>query len=279
MTAMPSGCVGIVAGGGDLPVRLARRCQAAGRAYVVSRIAGLTDPELADHPGSELPLGALGARFEALKAAGVATVVMAGTVKRPDFAALKLDRVGAALLPRLLSAALKGDDALLRVLVEACEREGFVVVGADAVDGELLAPRGPLGAVRPTADAIADIEKGMGLAAALGAWDVAQGVVVCRGLVLAVEAAEGTDAMLARVPALPEAIRGRAAAPAGVLVKRSKPIQDRRIDLPVIGPATVAAAAAAGLAGIAVEAGSVLVVDRAATAAAADAAGLFVVGV
>jgi DUF1009 family protein len=96
--------------------------------------------------------------------------------------------------------------------------------------------------------------------------------------VLALEAAEGTDAMLARVAALPMAVRGEAGARRGVLVKCAKPIQDRRIDLPTIGVDTLEAAAKAGLSGLAVEAGGALIVDRAAVVARADALGMFVVG-
>jgi DUF1009 family protein len=275
---MSAGPVGIIAGGGALPVRLAEQCARTGRTYFVARIEGLADPALADHPGASFPLGAMGARFAALKAAGCTAVVMAGLVKRPDFAALKLDARGAAMLPRLMAAAVKGDDALLRVLAEECEREGLQVLGAEAVFDDLLAPQGVFGACAPSHENMQDIAKGMMIAGALGGFDIAQGVVVCRGLVLAVEAAEGTDAMLARLCALPETIRGRPGAPAGVLVKRAKPGQDRRLDLPVIGAATLTGAKAAHLAGIAVEAGGALVIDRAALTGAADAAGLFLFG-
>jgi UDP-2,3-diacylglucosamine hydrolase len=271
--------VGVIAGGGALPVRLAEACRLTGRPYFIARIAGMADSVLNDHPGAEFGLGEMGARFKALKAAGVQAVALVGMVKRPDFAALKLDARAALMLPRVLAAAKQGDDAILRVIVDECEREGFTVIGAEAIAADLLAPKGVLAGAAPDAAAQTDIEKGMNVAAELGRFDIAQGCVVCDGFVLAVEAAEGTDAMLTRVAELPQAGRGTLATRRGVLVKRAKPIQDRRVDLPVIGIDTVAGAARAGLAGIAVEAGACLILDREAVMAAALGAGLFVVGV
>ena len=166
-----------------------------------------------------------------------------------------------------------GDDGLLSALVRALEDEGFRMVGADDVVSDLLAPQGPLGAVAPEAEAKADIALGIDVALALGALDVGQAVVVQQGLVLGVEAAEGTDALIERCGGL------RRAGPGGVLVKVKKPGQDRRVDLPTIGVSTVTAAAAAGLSGIAVEAGGTLVMDRSAVAETADRVGVFVIGV
>lgn len=270
--------LGVVAGGGDLPVRIAQACAAQGRAYFVSRIAGLTDPALSAAPGDEHGLGQVGGRLKGLKAAGCDAVVFAGLVKRPDFSTLSLDPKGVMLIGKVLAAAKRGDDALLRVLVEAFEHEGFAVIGAEEALGDLAGPVGALGAHAPSDAALADIEKAAEIAAAIGRFDIGQGCVVCDGLVLAVEAQEGTDAMLARVAQLPEAIRGTALARRGVLVKRPKPIQERRIDLPTLGVATIENAAAAGLAGVAYEAGGALLVDREAMRARADALGLFVFG-
>jgi DUF1009 family protein len=220
----------------------------------------------------------MGARFKALKDAGCDAVTFVGLVRRPDFKTLKLDGRAALMMPKVLAAARRGDDALMRTVLNEFEREGFEVVGPEAAFAGLLAPTGPLGSHAPNAEARADIEKGAAVAAALGFWDVGQGCVVCDGFVLALEAAEGTDAMLARVAELPLAVRGADAARRGVLVKRAKPAQDRRIDLPTIGMATLEGAARAGLAGIAVEAGGAFVVDRDRLVARADALGMFIVG-
>jgi UDP-2,3-diacylglucosamine hydrolase len=270
--------IGVIAGGGELPVRIAEHCATIGAPYYVARIVGVSDPSLATHPGGDFGLGEMGVRFRALREAGCDAVTFVGIVKRPDFKSLKLDARAALMMPRVLAAARNGDDALLRVLGDEHEREGFRLVGADEVLAALLAPAGPLGAVTPTVEQLLDIEKAAAVAAALGSWDVGQGCVVCDGLVLALEAQEGTDVMLARAAALPPEIRGAPGNPRGVLLKRAKPIQDRRIDLPTIGPATLEGVARAGLAGIAVEAGGALVMQRDALIARADALGLFVYG-
>jgi hypothetical protein len=270
--------LGVIAGGGELPVRIAEHCASTGAPYYVARIIGVSDAVLSTHPGGDFGLGEMGARFRALRDAGCDAVTFVGVVKRPDFRSLKLDARAALMMPRVLSAARKGDDALLRVLGDEHEREGFRLVGADEVLAALLAPAGALGAVSPDALQLEDIAKGGQVAAALGAWDVGQGCVVCDGLVLALEAQEGTDQMLARVAGLPTEIRGAPGAPRGVLVKRPKPIQDRRIDLPTIGLPTIEAVARAGLAGIAVEAGGALVMQREALISRADDLGLFVYG-
>jgi DUF1009 family protein len=202
-----------------------------------------------------------------------------GNVSRPDFSALIPDLRGLAVMPAAIAAARKGDDALLRLMLGEFEKEGFAIEGAHEVMDDLTLAAGPLGRCTPSSQDVADVERALEVARSLGALDVGQAVAVCRGLVLAVEAQEGTDAMLARVAVLPEAIRGRPGAPAGVLAKAPKPIQETRVDLPTIGPATVQAAARAGLAGIAGEAGRLLVLDREAVVSLADELGLFIVGV
>ena len=197
----------------------------------------------------------LGKTIKALKAARCQAVCFAGLVPRPDFAALRPDLRGLSALPGAVAAAGKGDDALLRFIIREFEREGFAIEGADEVVGGLTIGEGPLGARRPGAADGEDIDRAMLAARAIGRLDIGQAAVVARGLVLAVEAQEGTDAMLARCAQLPAALRGAPEAPAGVLAKAPKPRQDRRIDLPTIGPATVMARRARGLAGVAGEAG------------------------
>jgi lipid-A-disaccharide synthase len=193
-------------------------------------------------------------------------------VKRPKLADLRPDPRAAQFLARIAAKAL-GDDGLLAAVVAEVEREGFHVVGADAILADLLAPLGPLGAHRPDDAALADIAVGVAAAAELGRRDIGQAVVVQHREVLGEEDAAGTDALLARCAARLKPGGG------GVLVKVKKPQQERRVDLPTIGVETVGNAAAAGLRGIAIEAGQSLIIDRAAVVAAADAAGLFVVGV
>lgn len=270
--------LGLIAGGGDLPIVLAEHCAATGRDYFVARIEPFASASLENHPGVTLNLGEMGGRMQALKDAGVDAVVLIGRVPRPDVSQLKLDERAQAMIPAFLAAAAKGDDALLRLLLEEHEREGFRVLGAEEVMGNLLAPAGAWGVIVPTDAQHRDIAKAAKLAAAIGALDVGQGVVVANGVPLAVEAQEGTDAMLTRVAALPTAVRGASDNRHGVLLKRPKPIQERRIDLPVVGIRTIQGAAAAGLAGIAVEAQGALAVRRDEMVAEADRLGMFLYG-
>jgi len=271
--------LGLIAGGGGLPVEIAEHCEQAGRPLFVMRLKGFAGLGLTDYPGADVGLGEFGKCFDSLHRAGVETVCMAGTVSRPDFRALKPDWRGLFYLPGAIAAARKGDDALLRFVVGAFEKEGFAVEGAHQVMDDLTLGAGPLGAVSPTEDQMQDALRALYVAREIGRIDVGQGAVVCDGLVLAVEAQEGTDAMLRRVGGLPEAIRGRPGDVRGVLAKAPKPAQESRVDLPTIGLGTIQEIARAGLAGVVGEVGHLLVLDREALIALADELGVFVYGV
>ena len=196
---------------------------------------------------------------------------MAGPVRRPSLTELRPDLTTARFLARVGARAL-GDDGLLRAVIGLLEDEGFRVVGVHEILGDILAHEGTWGRHTPDAVAWRDIERGLRVATALGREDVGQAVVVQQGIVLGVEGIEGTDRLLARCGDLRRPGEG------GVLVKIRKPAQDQRADLPTVGTRTVAGAKAAGLRGIAVEAGSTLVMDYDALVAEADAAGLFLHG-
>lgn len=271
--------LGIIAGGGNLPVRLAEVCRETGRPYTVVALQGWADDAISSHPHKSVGLAKIGGILEFLKQEGAEEIVMAGYLNRPDFTKMRPDWKGIKLLPRAVMAAGRGDDALLRFLVSEFEKDGFRVVGAHDVMEALLIEKGPLGTLGPDSEAMADIKKGLEVVKATGALDIGQGAVVARGLVLAVEAQEGTDAMLERITTLQPEIRGDAKKRAGVLVKIPKPAQERRIDLPTIGHRTLTNAAAAGLKGIAVAAGGALVLDKRDVAKLADELGLFVVGI
>ena len=273
-----AGPLGLIAGGGDLPGAVARRCEAEGRPVFVVRLAGFADPSLARFPGIEAAIGEFGRTLEALEKEGCEAVCFAGYVSRPDFRSLKTDRKGAAILPGLIAAAVRGDGALLRKILQVFEDAGFRIEGADAMLGGDTLGDGALGAVRPTPAQAEDVRKALAVARAAGELDIGQGAVVCDGLVLAVEAQEGTDAMLDRVAGLPAPLRGNADHRRGVLAKAPMPVQDRRVDLPVIGAGTIERAARAGLAGVAGEAGGLILIDSPAVRAAADRLGLFVWG-
>jgi hypothetical protein len=276
---MGGGILGIIAGGGDLPRAVAESAQAAGRPLFVLALRGSADDWVSRYAHQWVNLGETGKALRALRDAGCEDVLLVGRVERPKFSEIKLDAKSILLAPRVMAAALKGDDALLRSLVDIFEREGFRAIGVAEAAPSLVAGLGAIGKVKPAREHEADIAIGLRVVSALGLLDVGQAAIVCQGLTLAVEAAEGTDAMIARTALLPEHVRGTRENPRGVLVKAAKPIQDRKTDLPVIGVTTVANAVNAGLAGIAVEAGGSLIVDREAVRAAADAARFFVVGV
>ncbi|MCI0400184.1 MAG: UDP-2,3-diacylglucosamine diphosphatase LpxI [Gammaproteobacteria bacterium] len=265
--------LGIIAGGGELPASLISICRATGREFFVLAVDGYTDPKLVeDLPHAWTRLGAFETSIQLLRGAGVEELVLAGHARRPSFSGMMPD----ARLRRLLlhlGFAASGDDGLLSGVIKEFEEEGFRVVGLQSIIGDVLAVEGVYTKCEPDEQARLDIARGVKVARALGAEDVGQSVVVQHGMVLGVEAIEGTDALLARCGTL------KRDGPGGVLVKVKKPVQERRVDLPTIGLSTVHGAAGAGLRGIAIEAGGSLVVDRRAVTRAADAAGLFIMGI
>ncbi|HEX3811154.1 MAG TPA: UDP-2,3-diacylglucosamine diphosphatase LpxI [Rhizomicrobium sp.] len=270
--------LGIIAGGGDLPIAVAESAISAGREIFIVALLGSADEQVTRFPHGWSSLGEVNKTFGLLRDNNCSEVLLAGKVARPKFSEIKLDARGVLLLPKVVAAARKGDDALLRMLVDLFETAGFKTVGVTEAAPGLIVLDGPIGRIEPTSEQQTDIQTANDVVRRLGELDVGQAAIVCDGLVLAVEAAEGTDATVARVGALPENIRGTPAKRRGVLVKALKPRQDGKTDLPVIGVQTVRNVAAVGLAGIALQAGGALIVNRLAVAAAADEAGIFVVG-
>ncbi len=269
--------LGIIAGGGDLPLRLARIYRDMGRAPFVVALEGQADADLAAQLGGDIGcetirMGAAGKILDRLRKEDVRDVIMVGRVKRPSLGALRPDLTGARILARIGWKAA-GDDTLLTALSQVLHEEGFRVVGLDDALAQLSAQAGLLAGDAPDEMAERDISRGREVVRALGAVDVGQAVVVQQGMVLGVEAIEGTDALLDRAGTL------RRDGPGGVLVKMVKPRQDRRLDLPTIGPDTVRNAAAAGLRGIAIEAGGVVIIDKDDVCALAGQHGLFVIAV
>lgn len=264
--------LGLIAGGGGLPRRVIAAARRQGRPVFVIALDGQADPALLDEvDGIAAPLGAADRMIAALKAAGVHELAMAGAVRRPALSELKPDWRAAKLLGRIGLRAL-GDDGLLRAISAELEAEGFRVIGPQSLLDDALAPSGPIAGPPPDDAAKADISRGIAVLRALGYADAGQGCVVQQGMVLAIEAAEGTDAMIARAGALARS----GAAP--VLIKGAKRNQDPRLDPPVIGPDTLTTARAAGLAGLAVEAGRVIVIEPDGCAIEAERAGLFLYG-
>lgn len=267
----------VIAGRGDLPKHVVEAAKESETLSSVVALQGFADAD--DYPLSKsYRLGEFGGIIKHLKKQKVSHVCFCGNVDRPDFSSVKPDLKAMFYLPGTIRAAKKGDDALLRHLMGLFEKEGFEVISPQEVCKPLLLPEGALGKHSLTDEHREDALGACHIAQSIGALDIGQGAVVAQGVTLAVEAQEGTDSMLMRCSALPQALRGTEDARVGVLAKMIKPSQDQRVDLPVIGPATIDNAAAAGLAGIVAEANGALVLHRDLVIEKADQLGLFVLG-
>jgi UDP-2,3-diacylglucosamine hydrolase len=281
MTELSGGVsLAIICGGGSFPAAVADAVASRGRRPVMFGIKGWADPTvIGRYVHHWIALGQAGRFFRLAKAENCRDVLFIGTVLRPPLTALRLDWHTIKLLPRVVGFFRGGDDKLLSGVAGLMESGGLRVVGVKDVAPDLFVPEGVLGAHAPSQRDYGDIERGLKLVAALGPFDVGQAAVVANGHVIAVEAAEGTDQMLARIAELRRL--GRLTAPhgVGVLVKAPKPGQDRRFDLPSIGPRTIELVAAADLAGVAVTAGSTMIAEAEAAIAAADRHKIFVIGV
>ena len=270
----PEPALGIIAGGGDLPGQVAAAAQAQGRAVFIAAIEGFAEPAVvAPFPHRFFRLGAIGAIRAGLREHGCADVVMIGPVKRPSLLALRPDAEGAKLLARIGRAAFAGDDGLLAAIIQVLGEDGFKVLGAHDILADMLGPAGLLTQAAPDETAMADIARGVAVLKIAGPADIGQACVVQQGIVLAMEAVEGTDAMLSRIPPLARP------GPGGVLIKLAKPGQERRADLPTLGERTIGHARDAGLRGIAFEAGGTILSERKVMVDAAETAGLFMIGI
>ncbi|MCB2094680.1 MAG: UDP-2,3-diacylglucosamine diphosphatase LpxI [Rhodobacteraceae bacterium] len=263
----------IIAGQGALPVILAARLRAEGADFLLAELEGCPS-EVAGPDKLRFRIERLAPFLDDLLEKGVGRAVFAGAVRRPRLDPELFDAGTAALVPRLLAAMQAGDDAALRGVIAIFEQWDIEVVGVDAVIPDLVPGQGLL-AGAPTRDDRQDAARAAGIVASLGAADIGQAAIVAQGLCLAVETLPGTDAMLEFAARHGAALRPRPDGARGVLYKAPKPGQDRRVDLPTLGLATVKAAAAAGLAGIAWQAGGVILLDRAAMIAEAERSGLF----
>ena len=266
--------LGVIAGSGALPLMLRSVCLEQGREIFILAIEGATEPAATEGvPHAWMRMGEIAHALELLKDQGIGELVMAGRLPRPSLTQLKPSLTTTKLLARLGAAFFSGDDALLSTITAIFEEENIRVVGADEILHDLVATTGPLSRALPDRHAQGDIRVGVEVAHALGALDIGQAVIVQQGRVLGVEAAEGTDELIRRCGAyIDRESKG------GVLIKAKKPTQDRRVDLPAIGVDTIELAASAGLAGIAIEAGGALVIDRRAVTECANHHGMFVLG-
>jgi UDP-2,3-diacylglucosamine hydrolase len=271
---MPDG-LAIVAGRGDLPRLIAEQCERTGRPYRVVRLPGMTLDWVEDHPVIDARFERPGQLFVTLRQAGCGAVTFAGGLVRPRLRPLCFDLTMWRAAPRLLAAVRSGDDAALRAVASVFERAGLRVEAPHALLPQLAAVAGVHSRALPDARDRADAARAAAIVAAMGSVDVGQATVVAQGICLGIESIQGTDMLLDFVARTGAGFRPDPAGARGLLFKAPKPGQDRRLDLPAIGPETVQRAAAAGLGGVVVEAGGVMILDHAASVAAADAAGLF----
>ena len=271
--------IGVIAAGGVMPFAVADLLVARGFRPVLFALRGACDPvAVARFRHHWIALGQLGRATKLFRAEGCRDLVFIGALVRPALSELRLDWGGLRAIGRVAAAFRGGDDHLLSGIGRILEEDGFRMVGIRNVAPDLLAPEGCFTRAAPDENATADIARGRDVLRALGPFDIGQAAVVIDGHVIAVEDIEGTDALLARVARLRAEGRIRAGTARGVLVKAPKSGQDLRYDLPTIGPRTIEGAAAAGLSGIAIVAGSTLVAEPQAVIETADAAGLFVTG-
>jgi UDP-2,3-diacylglucosamine hydrolase len=268
----------IVCGGGDLPTLFAEAAVAVGRAPFLVGVVGSADARIERFPHLWLKLGEMGKFIDALAQRGIVDVAAVGPIKRPEFSEIRFDFGALKRLPGLAALFVGGDNHLLAGVARLLEKEGLKLVAVQDVAPQLLAGEGALTRRSPSDQSLSDARLGAGLIAALSPYDVGQAVVIARGRAIAVEAAEGTDGMLARVADMRASGRLAFKGRAGLLFKAPKRGQEMRLDAPAIGKATIEAAVRAELEGVVVAAGQVLVVDQAACADVAERAGLFLYG-
>ena len=271
--------LGLICGAGTVPFAVADAVKRGGRPVVLFPLRGWADAAaVRAWPHHWIALGQFGRFCRLARAERCRDLVLVGGLVRPSLRQLRLDWGTLRQMPLIIRSFRGGDDHLLSGMGRMFEGAGFRLVGAHEAAPDITAPKGALGRLGPAAAMADDIARGLALLAATSAFDIGQAAVVAGRRVLAVEAAEGTDAMLARVVTMRESGRISLPAGSGVLVKAPKRRQDRRFDLPSIGPDTVIGAAKAGLAGIAVIAGATIVAEPQRIVEEADRAGLFVVG-
>ncbi len=271
--------VAIVAGGGSLPAEVAHCARAAGRDVFIVGIRGVAEEALRAFPHEFLELGQVGRLFALLRKRACTEVVLIGAVTRPDLKALRFDFGTLTRLPDILSMALGGDDTLLVKIADYFENEGISVIGAHEIAPGLTAPTGVIAGRPPDKDAHHNMAQGWSVLQAVGSFDMGQAAVVMDGRVVAIEGAEGTDGLLERSASMRATGRLPKTGRRGILIKGVKPGQDLRVDLPTIGEHTVVLANEAKLAGIVLEAGRVLIAERAKTLACARRLGLFIYGI
>jgi hypothetical protein len=264
--------IALFAGKGDLPKTLIRVFQKQTRPFVILAFKGQTEASLIqDLPHLWIHYGEIGKAMDYIQKNHVQEIVMAGAMSRPAMTEIRPDWEGVKWLAKIGSKAL-GDDNLLKLIIRMIEEKGYKVVGPDEILADILAPEGNLTEQEPDEQAWRDIGRGVEILCALSPVDVGQAVVIQEGLVLGVEAIEGTDGLIERTSVLHRPGLG------GILVKIAKPQQEQRVDLPTIGLETIQKALASGLRGIAVEARRTFFLNQSEALKLANEKHFFIVG-
>jgi DUF1009 family protein len=265
--------LGIIAGGGNLPKKVIQVCRQINRPHFIVAFEGMTDADtVAGSPHEFRGLGEIEATLNKLKEEGCTEVTFVGRIERPSFSNLKMDKRAASLMAK---AALRGfgDNAVLSLILEEIEKDGFKVVGAQDLLTDILAPAGVLGSCQPDDIALRDIKRGQEILRQMAPADVGQSVIVQQEMVLGIEAIEGTDALIERC------VASKREGPAAILVKMRKTNQETRVDLPTIGLETIKKLHQAGFRGLAIEAQGTIILNRTELIDYANQHGIFVVGV
>lgn len=271
--------IAIFALGGDMPLLVARAARDAGFHVRMVAFRGYARPEVADFPHEWVMLGQVGKALRAVRRHAIRHIVLVGAMTRPHWRDLRLDLTGLIKLPAIVKTLRSGgDDTVLRRVAAFFEGEGLRVSGVQEVAPQFLATAGVIAGTAPAQEILAEARNGLAALDALSPFDGGQALIMAAGRPVAIEGAEGTDEMIARVADLRTRGRLRLKGPQGVLVKAAKRGQDLRLDMPTIGLRTLDHVAAAQLQGIVVEAGKVLLADPQALADKARALGLFLYG-
>ncbi|WP_052954415.1 LpxI family protein [Microvirga vignae] len=280
LASSANGPIAIVAGSGRLPIQLVEHLEQTGQDYRVLAFRGFAAPELRKKAHASVDLLDLKTILHTLEGWKPRAVSLVGAVRRPGFSTLLGAYSALRNMQEVKEVIARGDDQVLRGAVMLIEERGHRVVGAHELAPNLVAARSLSGSLKPNEDDLQAIAVGLDLLASLSAFDIGQGAVIARKHVLAIEGPEGTDRMLRRVAGLRQSWFGlRRRKEGGVLIKAAKRGQDLRVDMPTIGPRTVAEAAKAGLSGIAIGAGSTFVLEQEETLRTADRLGLFLIAV
>ncbi len=265
----------IIAGKGDLPKMIIKKCQEQGREFLIILINGeASNVDFFQYEHHIIGFGEISKILGILKANQIKELVFSGGVTKPSMAGMKVDGKGAILVSKILSNKFFGDDNLLSTIINFFEKEGFRVIGADQIIDDLLAGKGVLGNIKPSAEMLKDIEIGQNALKVMSDLDIGQAIIVQQKQIVGVEAIEGTDGLIKRCADLQFKQGSKA-----VLVKMKKHNQNTKIDLPALGMQTIKNLAASGLAGVAVQAGSCLIINQKEAIKLADELGLFIIGV